>query len=280
MLSDPDINHVKEGLCNLQFLVVQDIFLTETAQLADVVLPAASYAEKDGSFTSTDRLVQRVRKAIEPVGDSRPDWWIICQLAKRMGSTQFDYSSPGEIMDEITSLTPIYGGMTYDRLESNGLRWPCPTRDHPGTRYLHDKKFTRGKGKFFGVEFREPAELPDEEYPFILTTGRMYFHFHTGTMTRRTALLDREVPTGFVEINPKDADRLKIIDGERVSVKSRRGEIEIGAQVTEIVPEGIVYIPFHFAECAANILTNPALDPIAKIPEFKACAVKVSKLKD
>jgi formate dehydrogenase alpha subunit len=274
MLSDPDINHVREGLDNLEFLVVQDIFLTETAQLADVVLPAASYAEKDGTFTSTDRLVQMVRRAINPIGESKPDWQIICQLAKGMGS-EFNYSSPSEIMDEIASLTPIYGGIAYSRLK-NGLRWPCPTKDHPGTLYLHEGKFTRGKGKFFGIEFKEPAELPDEEYPFILTTGRMYFHFHTGTMTRRTALLNREVPTGFVEINPKDArKKLRIVDGESVLVKSRRGEIKIEALVTDRVPEKTVYIPFHFAECAANILTNPALDPFAKIPEFKFCAVSV-----
>jgi len=277
MLSDPDINHVREGLENLEFLVVQDIFLTETAQLADIVLPAASYAEKDGTFTNTDRLVQRIRKAIDPVGESRADWQIICELARRLGSEEFEYSSPADIMDEIASLTPIYGGITYDRLGKMGLRWPCPSKDHPGTPYLHKGSFARGKGRFFGIEFKEPAELPDEEYPFTLTTGRIIFHFHTGTMTRRTALLNKEVPTGYVEINPKDAEKLGIRNSESVLVQSRRGEIEIKALITDRVPEGVVFIPFHFAECAANVLTNPALDPVAKIPEYKVCAVRIEK---
>ncbi len=278
MLSDPDITHVREGLNNLEFLVVQDIFLTETAQLADLVLPAASYAEKDGTFTSTDRRVQIVRKAIEPVGESRPDWQIICDLAKKMGSKEFEYSSPADIMNEIASLTPIYGGMSYERLSTNGLQWPCPTKDHNGTPCLHKDKFTRGKGSFAALEFKEPAELPDKDYPLNLTTGRIIFHFHTGTMTRKTQLLNREVQTGYVEINPADAKKLDVADGELVLVQSRRGEIKIKALITERVPEGVIFIPFHFAECAANILTNPAVDPVAKIPEFKTCAARVKKI--
>ncbi|KON31415.1 formate dehydrogenase [miscellaneous Crenarchaeota group-15 archaeon DG-45] len=278
MLSDPDIGHVEEGLRGLEFLVVQDIFLTETARLADVVLPAAPYAEKDGTFTGTDRRIQRIWKAIDPVGESRPDWRIICELAGRMGAEGFDYPSPAEVMDEIASLTSIYGGVAYGRLESAGLQWPCPYREHPGTPYLHEGRFTRGRGRFFGVEHRGPAELPDEDYPFTLTTGRIMFHFHTGTMTRRTALLNREVPTGYVEINPGDARALDIADGERVSVRSRRGAIEIKAMVTGRVPGGVIFIPFHFAECAANVLTNTALDPEAKIPELKACAARVEKI--
>jgi len=277
MLSDPDISHVREGLENLEFLVVQDIFLTETAELADVVLPATSYAEKDGTFTSTDRRVQRVRKAIDPIGESRPDWQIICELARRMGSKEFEYPSPADVMNEIALLTPIYGGIVYERIQKVGLQWPCASKEHPGTPYLHKEKFTRGKGMFFGIEFKEPAELPDEEYPLILTTGRIIFHYHTGTMTRRTALLNREVPTGYVEINPMDAKKLNIINGEMVLVQSRRGEIKIKALITNMVPEGVIFIPFHFAECAANVLTNPALDPVAKIPEFKACAANVKK---
>jgi formate dehydrogenase alpha subunit len=280
MLSDPDINHVREGLENLEFLVVQDIFLTETAQLADVVLPAASYAEKDGTFTSTGRMVQLVRRAIDPIGQSKPDWQIICELARNMGSKEFEYSSPAEVMDEIARLTPIYGGIAHERLQKEGLQWPCPSKDHPGTPYLHKGKFSRGKGKFFGIEFKEPAELPDDEYPFTLTTGRTIFHFHTGTMTRRTEALNREVPTGYVEINPEDAHELRIVDGELVSVKSRRGTIEINALVTQRVPKGLVFIPFHFAECAANVLTNPALDPVAKIPEFKVCAVRLDRCEE
>jgi len=277
MLSDPDINHVKKALENLEFLVVQDIFLTETAQLADLVLPGTSYAERDGTFTATDRRVQRIRKAIEPRGESKPDWQIICALARKMGSKGFEYSSPAEIMDEIASLTPIYGGIGYERIEDIGLQWPCPSKEHPGTPYLHQEKFSRGKGKFFGIEFKEAAELPDADYPFILTTGRTIFHYHTGTMTRRTEALNREVPTGYVEINFKDAEKLNIFEGEIVSVKSRRGKIEVKVQVTKKVPEGVIFIPFHFAESPANVLTNSAFDPVAKIPEYKVCAVQVEK---
>ena len=281
MLSDPDTNHVKKGLGNLEFLVVQDIFLTETAQLADVVLPATSYAEKEGTFTSTERLVQMVRKAIEPLGDSKADWEIICNLAKIMGSKEFEYGSPAEIMDEIASLTPSYGGIIYDRLRSAGLQWPCPSKEHAGTPYLHKEKFARanGKGKFWGIEFKEPAELPDEEYPFTLTTGRTAFHFHTGTMTRKTELLNKEAPTGYVEVAPQDAARLALANGEFVLVQTRRGQIKIKVLVTERVPAGVIFIPFHFVECAANVLTNPALDPKAKIPEFKVCAAKLEKVK-
>jgi formate dehydrogenase alpha subunit len=277
MLSDPDINQVKKALENLEFLVVQDIFLTETAQLADIVLPGTSYAERDGTFTTTDRRVQRIRKAIEPIGESKPDWQIICALARKMGSEKFEYSSPAEIMDEIASVTPIYGGIGYERIEDIGLQWPCPSKEHPGTPYLHQEKFSRGKGKFFGIEFKEAAELPDADYPLILTTGRTIFHYHTGTMTRRTEALNREVPTGYVEINFKDAEKLNIFEGEIVSVKSRRGKIEVKVQVTRRVPEGVIFIPFHFAESPANALTNSAFDPVAKIPEYKVCAVKVEK---
>jgi len=266
---------------NLEFLAVQDIFLSETAQLADVVLPAASYAEKEGTFTSTERLVQMVRKATEPPGESKADWEIICDLAKAMGSKEFEYKSPAEIMDEIASLTPSYGGISYERLQKGGLAWPCPSKEHPGTPYLHKEKFARanGKGKFWGIEFKEPAELPDEEYPFILTTGRIIFHFHTGTMTRKTDLLNKEVPTGYVEISRKDAEKLGIANEELVSVQTRRGKIEIKALITARVSEGVIFIPFHFAECAANVLTNPALDPKAKIPEFKVCAAKLQKIR-
>ena len=280
MLSDPDINHVKKALDNLEFLVVQDMFLTETAQLADIILPAASYAEKDGTLTATDRRVQRIRKAIEPIGESKSDWQIICELAGKMGSQEFKYSSPAGIMDEIASVTPIYGGIVFERIEDIGLQWPCPSKEHPGTPYLHKGKFSRGKGKFFGIEFKEAAELPDADYPFILTTGRTIFHYHTGTMTRKTEALNREVPTGYMEINSRDAEKLNIIEGEKVSVKSRRGKIEVKVLKTGKVPEGVVFIPFHFAESPANMLTNSAFDPVAKIPELKVCAVKVEKRKN
>lgn len=280
MLSDPDINHVKKALENLEFLVVQDMFLTETAQLADIILPAASYAEKDGTLTATDRRVQRIRKAIEPIGESKSDWQIICKLAGKMGSQEFKYSSPAEIMDEIASVTPIYGGVVFERIEDIGLQWPCPSKEHPGTPYLHKGKFSRDKGKFFAIEFKEPAELPDADYPFILTTGRTIFHYHTGTMTRKTEALNREVPTGYIEINSKDAEKLNITEGEKVFVKSRRGKIEVKVLKTGKVPEGVVFIPFHFTESPANMLTNSAFDPVAKIPELKVCAVKVEKRKN
>jgi len=277
MLSDPDINHVRKALGNLEFLVVQDIFLTETAQLADVVLPGTSFAEKDGTFTSTDRRVQMVRMAIEPIGDSRPDWQIICQLAEKMGSPNFKYSSPEGIFEEIAQLTPSYQGMTYQRIEAGGLQWPCGTEEDPGTEFLHQNQFSKGLGTFTPVDFREPAELPDEQYPLMLTTGRIMFHYHTGTMTRNSPSLDHEVKEAFVEINPSDAGELGITDNEIIKVASRRGEIQAKAKITSKVDKGVVFIPFHFAEGAANMLTNPALDPIAKIPELKVCAIRVEK---
>ncbi len=277
LLSDPDTCHVEKAVENLDFLVVQDIFLTETAEYADVILPAVSFAEKEGTFTSTERRVQLIRKAIEPIGDSRSDWEIICDLSRRMGY-DMAYEGPSEIMDEIASLTPIYGGISYDRLEDWGLCWPCPTKDHPGTRYLHKGKFSRGLGKFHPVKYREPDEMPDTEYPFILTTGRLLEHFHTGTITRKSQTLEREEPACFVEINPLDAKRLGIRDGSQVRVESRRGSITPIARITKGIKENVVFIPFHYREMAANKLTNSALDPIAKIPELKVCAVKMEAL--
>jgi formate dehydrogenase alpha subunit len=279
MLSDPDINHVEHCLRVAEFVVVQDIFLTETAELAHVVLPGTSFAEKDGTFTSTDRRIQRVRKAIEPIGQSRPDWEIICQLAQRMGAAGFDMNSPQEVMDEIASVTPIYGGVSYERLQEHGfLQWPVPTADHPGTPYLHKDRFSRGLGCFHAIQFREAAELPDEEYPFTLTTGRLMFHWHTGTMTRRSEKLEQEVPEAYVEIHPDDAARIGLNGTRRVHVTSRRGEIELAVRITPYIRPGVVFIPFHFAEAAANALTNAALDPVAKIPEYKVCAVKIDPL--
>lgn len=278
MISDPDMSHTEKALKNLGFMVVQDIFLTETARLADVVLPGVSFAEKDGTFTSTERKVQRVRKAIEPLGSSRPDWKIITELSSHLGY-KMDYPSPREVMDEIAKLTPSYGGISYDRLERGGLCWPCPSPDHPGTPYLHKEKFARpgGKGRFSAVPYRPPAELPDDEYPFTLTTGRTGFHWHTGTMTRKDWALDREYPKGYVEINPQDAANTGIRNGAMVKVASRRGEISMQANVVDTIQEGLVFIPFHFAEAAANKLTAANLDPVAKIPEYKVCAVKLER---
>jgi formate dehydrogenase alpha subunit len=276
MLSDPDLNHVRHCLEQVEFLAVQDIFLTETAELAHVVLPGASFAERDGTFTGTDRRIQRVRRAIEPLGEARADWLIICQLAQRMGAAGFDFASPAEVTNEIAAVTPIYGGVSYERLEREGfLQWPVPSADHPGTPYLHKGKFSRGLGRFHAIHFQEAAELPDEEYPFILTTGRLMFHWHTGTMTRRSEKLEQEVSEAYVEMHPDDAARVGLDGSRRVRVASRRGEIELAARVTPRIRPGVVFVPFHFAEAAANALTHAALDPIAKIPEYKVCAVRV-----
>lgn len=277
-ISDPDSTHVKESLENTEFLVVQDIFLTETAQYADVVLPAASFAEKDGTFTNTERRVERIRKAISPPCEAKADWEILCEVAKKCGYNGMNYKSPCEIMDEAAKLTPIYGGISYQRLDPYGLQWPCPTKDHPGTAVLHKEKFSKGKGTFMAVKYLPPAEQPDDEYKFTLSTGRIYWHFHTGTMTRRTAVLDREAPEAYVEIHPDNAKELNIHNGEMAKVSSRRGSINIKARVTTQVVKDSIFIPFHFKEAAANVLTNPAVDPIAKIPEFKVCAAKVEKL--
>lgn len=278
MLSDPDQNHARTTLHNLELLVVQDIFLTETALLADIVLPAACYAEKEGTFTSTERRVQRLRKAVEPPGAARADWEIISDLAERAGYGGMRYSTPADVMDEIAGLTPIYGGIGYERLDPHGLQWPCPGRDHPGTPILHREHFTCGTGHFSPVVHRLPTELPDEQYPFVLTTGRTYFHWHTGSMTRRTHLLDREEPRSFIELHPGDAVRLGIRHRDRLMIMSRRGEIQTEARVTDMVIPGVLFMPFHFAEGAANALTNNVLDPESSIPEFKVCAVRVEKL--
>ena len=278
MLSDPDQGHVEEALKRLDFLVVQDIFPTQTSEFADVILPAASWAEKDGTFTNTERRVQRVRKAIEPIGDSRADWEIFCDLARRVGYDGMQYESPAEIMDEIASLTPIYGGVSFDRIEQIGLQWPCPDTSHPGTPILHAETFSRGLGRFCPAAYRPSVELPDEEYPFVLTTGRSYFHFHTGTMTRRTHLLDREERFPYVEISPADAESLGVADRNWVFVSTRRGEVKAMARVTDVAKNGVVFMPFHFEEGPANLLTINALDPEAKIPEYKVCAANVRRL--
>ncbi|PKM79495.1 MAG: formate dehydrogenase subunit alpha, partial [Firmicutes bacterium HGW-Firmicutes-13] len=278
VVSDPDANHVKQALQDKEFLVVQDIFLTETAQLAAVVLPAVSFAEKGGSFTNTERRVQLIRKAVEPIGEAMADCSIICELASRMGYAM-GYASESQIMDEISSCTPSYGGIRYNRLENGGLQWPCPDILHPGTPYLHKDKFTRGKGKFSAVEYIPAAELSTEEYPYILTTGRILEHYHTGSMTRRCVGLDWICKQGFVEINPIDAKNLGVSDEDMVKVESPRGEIELCARVVVTIQQGVLFIPFHFAEASANVLTNPALDPKAKIPELKVCSARVERIK-
>ncbi|MFA6409287.1 MAG: formate dehydrogenase subunit alpha [Gammaproteobacteria bacterium] len=275
VMSDANQEHVKKALENLDFVVVQDIFYTPTCEYADVILPAVSFAEKDGTFTSTERRVQLVRKAIEPIGEARADWQIICDLAKRLGSAEFNYSKPAEIMKELASLTPIYGGISYDRLGFTGLQWPCLDINHPGTPILHTEKFSRGLGKFSPVEHMGAVEPPDAEYPFVLSTGRCYFHYHTGTMTRRTRLLDREERFPYVEINPIDAKKLNIKDRDFVMLKTRRGMIKVMARVTDVIPVQVLFAPFHFVEGAANALTINTCDPEAEIPEFKVCAANL-----
>jgi predicted molibdopterin-dependent oxidoreductase YjgC len=217
-----------------------------------------------------------VRQAIAPLSDSRSDWEIVCELARRMGARGFDFESPAAVLREIAELTPSYGGISYERLDADEvLHWPCPTPDHPGTPFLHQGLFSRGLGKFHAIPFKEPAELPDDDYPLTLTTGRIMFHFHTGTMSRRSEKLNNEVPEAYVELHPEDAQQLGLGREPRVRVSSRRGEIELVARVTDRITPGVVFIPFHFAEAAANALTNSAFDPVAKIPEYKVCAVKI-----
>jgi formate dehydrogenase alpha subunit len=277
LMSDPDLNHLRTELDMLELMVVQDIFLTETAGMADVVFPSASAVEKEGTFTNTERRVQRIRRAVSPPGESLEDWRIVAGLSEAMGYPMA-YEGSEEIFDEMKGLTPSYAGMSYARLEQEGLQWPCPTPEHPGTPVLHVDGFPRGKGLFHAIEFIPPDEEPDEEYPFLLTTGRYYHHYHTGTMTRRSQALDTLCPEGFVEVNPQDTRRLSINHGDRVRLRSRRGQIEIRIQESDRCPEGLVFVPFHFHESMINLLTNAALDPVAKIPEFKVCAVAIERL--
>ena len=277
MVSDPDLTHVEDALKELELLAVVDIFPTETTKLAHIVLPAACYAEKDGTFTSTDRAVRLLRRAVNPPGEAMPDWRIACELAKRLGAKGFDFSSPAKVMDEMAKLTPIYGGIDHERIDREMIRWPCPTKDHKGTRILHAQKFTKGLGTFAPVHHSPPAESPSEEYPFILTTGRNLFQYHTGTMTRRSPKLERQAPEPYAEINKADAKGLGISEGDRIIVSSRRGSIALRARVTERIIPGAVFIPFHYSEAAANWLTNAALDPVSKIPELKVCAARIQK---
>jgi formate dehydrogenase alpha subunit len=274
LLSDPDLKHVEKELRNLELLIVQDIFPTETTKLADVVLPSASFSEKDGTFTNTERRVQRVRKIVDAPGEAKTDWEIISAISTKMGYPM-KYTSAKEIFDEVIKLTPSYAGITYERLEKEGLQWPCPTADHPGTKFLHKDRFSRGLGLFSAIEYIPPAEWPDEKYPLFLSTGRVLYQYHTGTMTRRAVGPSERYPESLVEINPADAEKLGISEGQLVKVTSRRGTIEAKAQITQKSTVGTIFMNFHFAEAAVNILTNPALDPIGKIPEYKVCAVKL-----
>lgn len=296
LMSDPNSNHVRQAVEKLEFLVVQDIFLTETAELADVVLPAASFAEKDGTFTNTERRVQRIRRAVKSPGKIRDDLSIINMITNRMlygfsvPPQRFGHQQrrrvktsavppfPEEVFSEMGKAFQAMAGMSYERLEKNGLQWPCPDAEHPGTPFLHEKGFPRGRGRFSAVFWTGPSERPDEEYPLILTTGRVLYQYHTGSMSRRSREIEDADSGPFVEINPADAEKLGIENGETVQAKSRRGRITLPARVTDRVDAGVVFIPFHYREAAANLLTNNALDPVCKIPEVKVCAVRLEKV--
>jgi formate dehydrogenase major subunit/formate dehydrogenase alpha subunit len=276
LVSDADLNHAEKSLRTLDFLVVQDIFLTETARLADVVLPSACFAEKDGTFSNTERRVQRVRKAVEPPGEARDDWRIICDIATRMGYPM-SYADSRQIMDELRTVTPSYAGISYDRIEQQGIHWPCPNEEHPGTPILHREQFTIGKGVFNAIDYAPPAETVDRDFPLYLTTGRVLYQYHTGTMTMKTGGLNEIAPECFVEISPQDAQRFAIENGALVGIASRRGRIQVRVKISPKAVQGTVFLPFHYAQAAANRLTNAALDPISGIPEFKVCAVKLEK---
>lgn len=275
VLTDPDANHVRKAMESLEFLVVQDLFMTQTAQYADVFLPAVSYAEKDGTFTNTERRVQRVRKAIESPGKARIDWEIICDLARRMGY-EMHYNNAEEIFQEIRELTPIYAGITYPRIEKGGLQWPCPTETHPGTKFLHAGVFPRGRGLMSGIDYEEPAELTNEEYPILLTTGRMLYQYNVST--RYSDNLDRLRPHELAEINSREAEALGLEEGDEIRVTSRRGSIITRVTITDKVAPGVMFMTFHYWESPVNELTNSAYDPISKTAEYKVSAVKIEKV--
>jgi predicted molibdopterin-dependent oxidoreductase YjgC len=287
LLSEPDLHHAEKALGQLEFLVVQDLFLHETAERAHVFLPAAAFAEKDGTFTNSERRVQRVRAAIAPPGGARPDWWITAELARRVArrlgvdvGRQFDYAGPSQIFDEMARLTPFLGGLSYARLDrEGGIQWPCPTADHPGTRFLYGETFPRGRARFIPArQIETAAELPDVDYPFVLNTGRLLYHWHGGTLTRRVQGLLELAPRLEVALHPSDARRLGVDTGGRVRVQSRRGDLTGYARVTEAVRPGAIFVPFvKLQDSAANFLTNSAFDPSSKIPEYKVCAVRVEK---
>lgn len=276
VMSEPNSQHIIEALERMEFVVVHDLFMCETAKFADVILPASSFAEKDGTFTNTDRHVQRLRNAFEPFYQTLPDGEIIIRLSRFMGY-KMENTTSHKIMDEIAGLTSIYAGISYERLEKESLQWPCFDKAHPGIKTLHQEKFTRGKGRFLPIEHRPAQEMPDKEFPFILSTGRMLFHYNVGTMTRRIRVLNREFPENFVQINNLDAKALNIKQGDLVRVATRRNGLSIKANVTSGIARGVIWMPFHYAETLTNLLTLDAFDPIAKIGEYKVCAARVEK---
>ncbi len=276
VLSEPNQAKVIRSLENLEFLVCQEIFMSETAKLADVILPASSFAEKDGTFTNTERRVQRVRKAIDPPGQAKPDWEIICLMSTAMGFP-LSYDNAGEVFDEMASLTPSYGGMSFDRIDQVGLQWPCPTPDHPGTGFLHEGQFTRGRGLFHEINFREADELPDDEYPFILSTGRTLYNYNIGNMSQKSDAIRQKQSRNFVEMHTSDAERLGVANDDLVTVTTRRGELTVKAVVGERTRPGALWMPFHFVDQPTNRITNDAFDNITRTAEYKVCAAKIAK---
>ena len=283
MMSDPNTHHVEAAFRKLDLMIVQDIFPSETAFLAHVLLPAAASLEKSGTFTNTERRIQRVDPILPAPGDAQPDWWITGEIAARFdahreraeGGPAWQFKSSDEILREVNRVTPIYAGITPERVDED-IQWPCPDEDHPGTPILHVGSFSRGRGKFHAVGAKDPAEQTDEEYPLILSTGRVLYHYHSGTMTRRSEPLDWAEPNGFVEIHPDDAAAIDLKDGYAVVIQSRRGEVRTRARVNESVLPGTIFLAFHWREAPANVLTQDfALDPTAKIPEYKVAAVKL-----
>ena len=284
MMSDPDTNQVEQALRNLDFLVVQDIFPSETSHLAHVILPAASSLEKSGTFTNTERRAQLLNPVLPAPGQARQDWQITAEIAARfdqkMGNGRdldyWHYDSPAAIFSELVTVTPIYGGMSYERLLGEGLQWPCPETDHSGTPILHVEKFARGLGKFSPVRAKDPAEQTDDEYPLILSTGRVLYHYHSGTMTRRSKPLSWREPRGYVEVNQADAEAVGVQDNHAVVIRSRRGSVRTRLKISEGIPPGTIFLAFHWREAPANKLTHDfGLDPVAKIPEFKISAVRL-----
>lgn len=277
VLSDPNQHHVIEALEKLDFLVVQDISLTETAEYADVVLPSFAFLEKEGTISNTERRVQLMHRVVTPAGDVREDWWIIQELANRLGAG-WNFHNAEEIFEEIRRVTPSYAGLTWARVDRELLQWPCPTPGHPGTQFLHKERFSRGLGLLTAIDYTPPAEEVDPEYPLVLTTGRLLEHFHTGTMSRNSVILNKIVSEPYVEINPADAQNYDIVEGEIVAVSTRRGSIRLKARIDRQPKPNVLFIPFHFKEACANVLTIDALDPVCKIPEYKVCACKLEKV--
>jgi predicted molibdopterin-dependent oxidoreductase YjgC len=280
MMSSPDIDHVRKGFEKLDLLVVQDIFMSETAALADVVLPVRSFAEKDGTFTNTERRVQLIRPAIPPIGETRTDWDVVCEVSTKMGYAM-GYENSAAIMEELAGLVPQYAGVRHDRLGNNDLLWPVPDTGHPGTRVLYGEAFPRGpKGLavFTVVEQAARGELPEDEFPMLLSTGRMLEHFHTGTMSRRSKGLDRLIPEARLQMNAIDLKRFDFVDGETVRLTTKRGSVDVKVSDSDLPPEGVLFLPFHFAEAPANRLTSSVTDPVSKTPIFKTSSARIGKV--